>query len=318
MSGASCALASGSCFGAHAGRVEQLTRRGQQAPFDSDVGTDLRGTAVVTFSRCHATPGPAADGPWLGAGAGGGCRLRLLNLKTRHEQAITVPHAPEDSDTWPSMWRGSVAFARTRLASFTVSHVMLRAANSSRLKRMHGGSVPTSCGPGRCSGDFTVEGLDLGSRLLSFSWHLDGSYVIGASGWEVRADRLSTSSGLLVGDGVSGEACTGATDSSTPSSPSSVGNDVWYAQLNLDCYVATSTLARVRTPSRRLSTAALPGAVLAAATSGPDHIVTLSTTAPTSDTHGPGCTTIAPCVITDLATPQLQPSTATFQPPLSG
>ena len=55
---------------------------GRFVPFDADVGTDRRGRAVATFSRCESDPqpGPAGGRAWWLAD---GCRLRVVDLAGR-------------------------------------------------------------------------------------------------------------------------------------------------------------------------------------------------------------------------------------------
>jgi hypothetical protein len=296
------------------GRIRTLPIAGRGEPFDADVGTDARGRAVVTFSRCDETE-PEPGFAWMGQG----CRLRLVDLASGRERALRVPRDSESSDTSPSMWRGRVAFARTVTGSASVSRVLLADARGRRLRRLPGGSTAKGCARVACApkgGRFTVEGLDLGSKIVSFLWSVNGGGVAGDGGWEVRADRLSTGTGFAVGGGFLGEACTGGTDLSRPSTPTSNGDAVFYAQLTSACYQAHSDAASVRLGAHRASIAPLPGVVLRASfdARGGAALVAPGSQLPS----GAACAPPAqPCSIVRLVPPALTQRSLPFGSPFA-
>ncbi len=82
------------------GRNRDLPVRPKDGPFDPDVGTTLRGNFTVVYTRCAGVSGQACD-IWQYDG---------FDFKERK-----VPGASSNrcSEYAPSIWLGSVAFART-------------------------------------------------------------------------------------------------------------------------------------------------------------------------------------------------------------
>jgi hypothetical protein len=291
----------------HDGRARQLTIRPRARPFDVDVGTDSRGRAVATFSRCvrfrtikvyEASPREV----------GAGCRLRVVDLPSGKERPAGVPAATGVSDSMPSMWEGRVAFARRDPRRHrNVDQVMLWSRHGG-LRRLPHGAVPTRCPyPDRrdctaASPSGQVLGLDLGERLLAFSWRVQAPAVLGHGGYEVRADRLADGRSALIGSGYIGEACTGGIDGTSPSVPSVDGDAVWYSQTATDCYRITSRLNRYRGFPVGGRRGALEGIVLQTAKDGSDLYAL--TAPPNAPNEGPACT---PCTIQRIAIPALAP-----------
>ena len=287
------------------GKARTLPVASRGEPFDADVGTDARGHAVVTFSRCGGNEPPPGF-----AAMGQDCRLRAVDLASGRERALPVPGAAGASDTSPSMWRGRVAFARTETGRASVSRVLLADARGRGLRRLPGGSTAEDCARVACApkgGRFTVEGLDLGAKAVSFLWSVDGGGVAGDGGWEVRADRLSTGTAFAAGGGFLGEACTGGTDLSRPSTPTSDGDAVFYAQLTSACYQAHSDAASVRLGAQRASIAPLPGVVLRASfgARGGAALVTPGSRLPSGEACAPPA---QPCAVVRLVPPPLRAS----------
>jgi hypothetical protein len=290
----------------HNGQARPLPISHRSQPFDVDAGTDARGRAVVTFSRCITAPQLLVGRlqPWTGEG----CRVRVVDLASGRERAAGVPRPPGASDTTPSMWRGRVAFARTSVRNPSISQVLLWSPSSRRVTRVPHGGIPNcpSKGPA-CKGVTVrgaVQGLDLGSRLASFLWWVQGPRVVGHGGWEVRADRLGRGRSVLTGSGYLGEACAGGNDSYVPSTPSADGDNVWYSVFASACYVDKVTVARFNTRTRRAAFGDLPGEILRLA---PDGAALYALVAPTSHGYpGPTCETPgAPCTIERLEPPAL-------------
>src|SRR5262245_44963312 len=66
------------------GITRQLPIMGRRVPFDADVGTDRRGRAVATFSRCDSEP-LAAHGPGEAWWTADGCHIRVVDLASGRE-----------------------------------------------------------------------------------------------------------------------------------------------------------------------------------------------------------------------------------------
>jgi hypothetical protein len=238
----------------HRGTRLDLPVAPRSAPFDADVGSDARARPVVTYSRCQVDPGST---PTYQSGAGyvspnglprqslaRSCGLRMLDLRSGRERSLRIPRPRGASDTTPSMWRGDVGFARLDRGE-TVAQVMLWHHRSRRLTRLRHGAVPTSCPfRGGCvhmvrRGD--VQQLDLGAAGVAFVWEVVAPAVIGTGdGWELRFDDLRTGASRNYGSGMQSGAC-GAL---YPVSPTVVGADVWFAELDWECDTPNTTYVR--------------------------------------------------------------------------
>ena len=271
-------------MGAHDGRVATLPVRPRRLPFDVDLGTDGHGHTVATYSRCSRS----------------GCRVRVLDLATGAERLAGVPHRRGDSDTFPSMWSGRIAFARHRGA---VDRVLLWSPRARRVTVLPHGAVPTECPyPTGCRGITVrarVDGLDLGPNVVSFLWSVQGPAV--AVRTEIRVDRISTRRSVRVASGHGGEACTANPDAVGLSAPTVAGGAIWFSQLAAACNVYTSALFRYATSPVAGATAALPGIVLQVAKDGPRLFALVATPA------NPICSVAAPCTIEQIAAPPLAP-----------
>lgn len=211
----------------HAGVTRRLAIAGRFVPFDADVGTDRRGRAVATFSRCESDPqpGPAGGRAWWLAD---GCRLRVVDLAGGRERPGGVRRPVGASDSTPSMCRGRIAFARRPPPAAG------RGAAGRALRRHH---RRLRALPGRGAG--AVEGLDLGSRLVAVVWYAPA----GTGGWQVVAGDPAGHA-HEIDSGFIGEACTGSPDFSKPSTPAVAGWVVTYTQLTSSCYQDSAVLVR--------------------------------------------------------------------------
>lgn len=291
-------------FAWHDGTTTELKVRGRQRPFDVDIGTDARGRAVATFSRCRGFHTiPAYE---IRREVGTDCRIRVVDLKSGRERGGGVPEPRGVSDAWPSMWRGRIAFARRQPKLHRdVDQVVLWHHGLTSLRH---GAMPTrcpfptakDCAGIRSSGE--VTGLDLGARLVAFSWRIQAPAVYGHGGFEVRADRLSDGSSALVGSGYIGEACTGGIDGTTPAAPTVDADRVWYSQTATDCYRVTTTLNSYAPFPVRGLRGALAGTVLQAVKDGSN---VFELVAPSNGPNEPvSCT---PCSIEQISPPALRP-----------
>jgi hypothetical protein len=306
----------------HRGARLRLPVASRGEPFDVNVGSDARGRAVATFSRCTTTPSPTAffnDGPPAHV-LGRGCRIRVVDLASGRERPAAVPHPTGTSDTDPSMWRGRLAFARLDPARHAdVEQVLLWSPPEHRLIRLPHGGMPATCpfGLGACRGLTrlgAVQGLDLDSSIVTFTWMIQAPAVEGHGGWEVRADRLDDHASVLIGSGVIGEACTGpGTDLAVPSPPIARGARAWYSELDASCYVFTNNLVRFDARSPAAATAVLPAETLQLAR---DHDALYALVAPPPHGSVPTCAEPgAPCQIERLVTPALRSSRFRPRPP---
>jgi hypothetical protein len=287
------------------GRTTELPIAGRKRPFDVDVGTDAGGRDVVTFSRCD---GFGSIEVWAARVIGRACRLRIVDLVTGRERGAGVPERAGESDTLPSMWRGRVAFARRQPKLHGDVDQVVLWDRAGGVRTLRHGAVPSRCPYRRQSDCDTappsgeVLGLDLGARLVAFSWKVNAPAVIGHGGYEVRADRLSDGRTALVGAGYIGEACTGpGPDGSAPAAPIVDGDRVWYSQTATSCYDVTAALAGYRAFPVRGRSAALDGTVFQAVKDGSsvDELVA----PPNASNEPPACT---PCSIRRIAAPPLK------------
>jgi hypothetical protein len=216
-------------------------------PFDADVGSDVNGHPVVTYSRCTAdpvAPPTSAHVPGFASPNGlprqplaRGCGLRVLDLASGREQALPVDRPRGASDTTPSMWRGDVAFARMSRGA-TVAQVLIRHHRSGRLARLPHGTVPAGCPHSNGCGGVVrrgeVQQLDLGASGVAFVWEVAAPGVIGAGdGWELRVDDRLTGRSRGYDRGYQSGAC----GARYPVSPTMVGRDVWFDELRWLCDV---------------------------------------------------------------------------------
>ena len=206
------------------------------------------------------------------------------------------------------MWNGRIALARRQPALHRdVDQVLLWDHRGGLRTLRHGGMParcpfrePRNCARTRSSGE--VAGLDLGAGIIAFSWRIQAPAVIGHSGYEVRADRLSDGRSALVGSGYIGEACTGGVDGATPAAPTVDANRVWYSQTATDCYAVTARLHSYSAFPVQGSRGLLDGIVLQAAKDGPDLYELV---APPNAPNEP--VTCTPCTIERQALPRLAP-----------
>jgi hypothetical protein len=232
--------------GWHGGARVEPAVASRDAPFDADVGSDAHGRPVATYSRCIADPvAPAAYAPVPGfASPNGlprqslarGCGVRVLDLTSGRERALSVDRPVGAADTTPSMWRGDVAFARMSRGAM-VAQVLIWRHRGGRLARLSHGTVPTCPYGAGCTGAVRrgeVQQLDLGASGVAFVWDVAAPGVIGAGdGWELRVDDLRTGTSRGYDRGYQSGAC----GARYPVSPTMVGSDVWFDELRWLCDV---------------------------------------------------------------------------------
>ncbi|HVP03701.1 MAG TPA: hypothetical protein VMT10_14115 [Solirubrobacteraceae bacterium] len=237
--------------GWHDGAKVQFRLPTRQAAFDADVGPDASGRPVIVYSRCWQDPGnldsagtymtPNGLSQWAKASD---CRLHQFDPATGVDTRLRVHGERAGSDSTPSRWFGTIAFAR-RPARSTVAHLMLWKPGTRTLRRLPGGDVPRSC-PfiGGCKGALyqgDVQQLDLGARYLAFLWEIEAPAVIGAGpGWELFAEHRRDGQRTLVASGDISGTC-GAW---YPGSPNAAGARVWFTNVIWDCDTTSTSLVR--------------------------------------------------------------------------
>jgi hypothetical protein len=278
-------------------------------PFDVDLGTDARGRIVATYTRCATYP------TVVGTETGSRCRIRVLDLASGVERPVDVPHPASASDATPSMRHGRLAFSRTSPEHKQVMQVLLWTPSMRTLTRLPHGPIPTHCpyGKGKCQHERyigSVLDLDLGERLLTYRWRAIAPAVAGTGGSTVvqalalRSGRIAT-----LGAGVSGEACTGGIDGSTPLGPTAVGVSVWYVQLAGACEKTWAQRGRI---GATVGQADLPASTIQGTTDGRWLYLTVAPAPdPVPGTYNPPqyrCDLPGkPCTIEQIAFPKLTP-----------
>jgi len=208
-------------MGYHDGTVRKLPPPTRPQPFDAEVGSAAGGTAVVTYSRCARVPRMRGVGEQAGAGGallepqtGRGCRVRVLDLETGTERSPPIPVARGASDTTPSMWKGTVTFARHDPRHGDVWQVLSWSpAHPRRLRSLPHGSIP-SCPelPRGCTrpAHATVTALSSDGGVVAFMWMLPPGEqgIIGEGAWELRVDRADGSASAIAAWGFGHEECT--------------------------------------------------------------------------------------------------------------
>ena len=300
-------------------------------PFDVSVGTDARGGPVATFSRCSTTPkmrdvGETAvtGGSLLEPQTGAGCRIHVLELQSGREAQTPIPHPAGSSDTTPSIWRGSVAFARRAPGHGDVSQVMMWSPKDPHvLKRLRHGAIPSHCRlePRGCNvpAHGRVETLARNAAIVTFLWQVEGTGVVGEGAWEVRVDDLANGHSSLAEAGFGHEACTGpptGLENVWPEPPVADGRSVLFPQLEgFACFRSfASVLGGYRAGAERSSSGALTDVVLGLAKDG-GVIYGLVPPPAQPGADSPSCSATAPCTLERIVRPRLHPNKFTPAPP---
>ncbi len=149
-------------------------------PFDVDLGPRSNGAVAATYSRCQVDAPPAERVK--------GCDVYLYDFSTRRETRVVNASASDANESWPSVWRDKLAFAREYDNKPGLGYLYSRAIASGRASaRMPGGarSRCEHCTP--LPGSHAAE-LDLYGSRLGFAW----TYLANGEGLdsEIRLDTV--------------------------------------------------------------------------------------------------------------------------------
>jgi hypothetical protein len=239
----------------HDGSTSRLPVAPRAVPFDVDLGPAADGRPVAVYSRC-VPERPTVAPDWMLAR---GCDLYEFDFVSGKERLLAGVSSRRRSETTPSIWRGSIAFAR-RLPGRPKARLYLKRAGHRRLVRLPGGTFPPCdrqfCGPREPRPYAGADALDLGPRSLAFLWRLSHGKVIGTGvAWELRLDPLSGRRGTIASSGTVGGAC----EIGLPLSPNAVGRGVLFLERIGDCTVTRTPIVSfdARTGSFRQATPAV-------------------------------------------------------------
>lgn len=294
-------------------RVQAVAPR--RTPFDVDLGTDVSGAIVATYSRC-------ATRRVAGSTALVDCRLRVLDLATGTERDAGIKTPDRASDRSPSMWMGRIAFARDVAGDQPdVDHLLLATPGQ-------GDPVDLGTGPlaGECQGlgcptavdpetVGSIDRVDLGASHAAYLWTWAGGDAIGHAETEVVVADASGRGSLVAGFGFYGEKCADdIVDTVALNSPVIHRGRVLHAQWESECYAVRSSLGRLLTDSRKRFTGTVPGVLLQIASDG-RFLYGLFAKRP-RDEFDPSCSSRDPCVLRRLTPPRYRPVDGVAEPPL--
>ena len=145
----------------------------RSVPFDADLGPGPSGSVVAVYSRC-ATEVVASGsfGPSL-YGKGRGCDLYAFDFGTGGEERLASASAPDASEFWPTIWKGTLAFARTYDDKRDFPYVYTRPLAGSARSRRQPGGPRSACA--KCDDRLSRPiALELYGKRLAFAWQYVG------------------------------------------------------------------------------------------------------------------------------------------------
>jgi hypothetical protein len=149
-------------------------------PFDVDLGPSASGSTVAAYSRCRVDAPPANRAQ--------GCDVYTFDFGTGKETRVVDASAPDANESWPSVWRTRIAFARDYDNKPGLGYIYTRTLSGGKPStRMPGGqrSVCDRCNP--LPGSKATQ-LDLYGTRLAFTW----TYLAGGEGLDsdIRLDTI--------------------------------------------------------------------------------------------------------------------------------
>ena len=190
----------------HAGHVSRLAVSERGVPFDADAGPDAHGRPVLVYSRCRLDPAGTSPGVYYATADwtfAEGCDIFETDLTTGRSHRLGAVSSRSGSETTPSIWRGSLAFARHG-AHRGFARVLIHGGR--RTARQPAGTLYAAI-PGRPKPAAAPDSLDLGPRVLTFIRLVDDT---GASGnddraWELWIDSRRSHNAVEPATGGTGE-----------------------------------------------------------------------------------------------------------------
>jgi len=156
-------------------------------PFDADLGPGPSGTPVAVYSRCATEVTPSGSfGPSL-YGKGRGCDLYLFDFASGQEIRLASASAPDASEFWPTIWKGTLAFARTYDSKRDFPYVYTRSLQSAARSTRQPGGPRSACA--KCDDRLSRPiALELYGKRLAFAWQ----YVSTGEGLDtdIRMDTI--------------------------------------------------------------------------------------------------------------------------------
>ena len=143
-------------------------------PFDADLGPGAAGAIVAVYSRCATEITPSGSfGPSL-YGKGRGCDLYLFDFTTGQETRLASASAPDASEFWPTIWKGTLAFARTYDSKRDFPYIYTRPLQGSARSTRQPGGPRNGCA--KCDDKLSRPvALDLYGKRLAFAWQYIGT-----------------------------------------------------------------------------------------------------------------------------------------------
>jgi hypothetical protein len=152
----------------------------RSVPFDVDLGPRSDGAVAATYSRCRVEAPPARRAR--------GCDVYLYDFSTGAETRVTHASAPDANESWPSLWRGTLAFARDYDDKPGLGYVYTRTIASGRPSTRQPGGARSRCNGCNPPPASRAEQLDLYGKRLGFAWlYLEGGEGLDS---EIRIDTV--------------------------------------------------------------------------------------------------------------------------------
>ena len=195
-----------------AGNVSTPPIAGRTTSFDADLGPGPGGGLVATYSRCREEVPSAGSFLPADPDEGRDCDAHLLEVASGAERRMAGVSTAGADETWPTVWRDTVAFVRSYDTKPTLPYIYARPLAGGRSERQPGGTrqVCTRTGRRRSCTDERVSrpyALELFGRRLAFGW----AYAGRSEGLdtELRLDTLRGSHARIAyqrGGGLTGRA----------------------------------------------------------------------------------------------------------------
>lgn len=179
------------------GPVRRLPVAPRRVPFDVDLGPTSGGGVLAVYSRCTTEPTGDRIPEYQ---SGRGCSIFSVDVTTGRETRYTGLHAAHANETWPTYWKGRMAFARAYDGGKGSSALYVKdLASTDRPQRVPGGTH--RCGdPPQCTLLSRPLHLELYGSRLAFTWRTPGE----GDTFEVQVDTFGSSDAVVVDESRSG------------------------------------------------------------------------------------------------------------------